>query len=133
VLIEFRRVTENLGELQTTRNQAVTLAAEAEQLTAKKSKLPALTDKKLKKLRQLDGEIRELRARVEASGLTVTLCAQRDGSIQIETDREQRTEALSLEKPHTLKAAQRLALNLPKWGTIRIASGAAEVGELEKQ
>jgi hypothetical protein len=131
--IRFRQLAENLRELEATKTQVAALASEFDQLCAQKTRLPALTEKKVKKWRALDSDIRELRARIEASGLSVTLCAERGGMVEVESDRISQSAKLSAEKPQVFKASQSLVLALPEWGTVRIISGAAEIGEMERR
>lgn len=135
-LLSLQRLGRSASELaarKATHARAAALAAERDHLTAERARLPALTRDKLGKWRELELEIAELRARLEAMSLRVTLRAGRDGTATVEEDGGggRRTIHLSAEAPEVVKAPQHLTLMLSGWGEVRITSGAAGTAEIE--
>lgn len=132
-VLKFRRALFELKALQDALRQVQTQHAEVTRLEEQKSRLPAITPQKVKRLEELESSMRQLNAQIEVIGISVELTPDKAGLIEVTESGKTRRLELKPGQAETLKSGESLRLRLPTWGTIRVRSGATELKELQQQ
>jgi exonuclease SbcC len=137
---EKRQRTQSLLKLRQTRSEADVLeklsrkVQEAATLLAglqeKKSKLPAITPAKLRKLEELAETVRDARAQLQALGLTIELTPDANATIDLAESGGTQREALTKGETKIIHRPQSLDLILNGWGRVVVRSGSKEAQEL---
>lgn len=102
-------------------------------LEERRSRLPAVTPKQIKRLQDLADRIQSLRAQVQSLGLTVELTPERAAEIVVESSGESRPESLRAGQTHRIQSPEALALALTGWGRVVIRSGAGEARDVAEK
>lgn len=105
-------------------------ASQVAALQVKRTKIPAITQAKVRKLEESNDTVRELRAQVQALGLAMELTPERETKAIIKDGNEIRRETLKANKRTNLHSPQSLDLQLTGWGRVVVRSGAKEAQEL---
>jgi DNA repair exonuclease SbcCD ATPase subunit len=132
-VLKFRRAFAELKPLQDRLEEAEKRNAEVARLEQQKSKLPAVTPQKVKRLEELESSVRQLNAQIEVIGISVELTPDKAGEVEVAESGKTRKLILKSGQTETLKSGGSLRLGLPAWGTIRVRSGATELKELQQQ
>ncbi len=103
------------------------------QLRRKRAGLPDVSKRQVTKLEQLDQKVRELTIRAESVGLRVEITPEQNAALASDRDGNQESIDIAAGKTATVTATGSLHLNLPKWGSLHITSGAEEAAEIERQ
>jgi chromosome segregation ATPase len=139
---EKRQRTQSLLKLRQTRSEADALgklfgkvqeaAALLAGLQEKKSKLPAITPAKVRKLEELAETVRDGKAQLQALGLTVELTPGTNATVDLSESGATQRELLSKGETRILHRPQSLDLKLSGWGRVVVRSGSKEAQELTK-
>lgn len=130
--LRLRQLTTDARLLEKQMAKAEAAAAQLAQLTTNKSKLPALTAAKLRKLEELTDLLRTQKAQLEARGLTVELKPDGDSAAVLHDGDQTKETSLPAGEITRLHRPQSLDLTLRGWGRITIRSGATEAQNLVK-
>ncbi len=130
-LLTLRRLTATAALLARQVAKAETATTAIGAFAARLAALPALTPAKLRKLEEQSDAVRNLRAQLQALGLTVELTPDRDARISTEANDRQPDQSsaqtrLSAGETHRLQRPRSLDLHLDGWGRIVIRSGSHE-------
>ena len=95
--------------------------------------LPRLSEARLRELRGLSQEIRDLKNQLASAGLSVSLEPSKTGTVETETPEQGKQEhRLEAGEKVRFSAVREWVLNLPEWGRVEIHSGAEEVREKQQ-
>jgi uncharacterized protein YhaN len=132
-LLKLRQLESEKATLEKCVKKAEKAASELQSLAEKKAPLPEITAARLQKLEQTEVEIREIRAQVQALGLTVQLTPDQNAQVRIIRDGVDKAEKLNRGSTQTFQSPQSLDLHLEGWGKIWIRSGAKEAQNLTEK
>lgn len=131
-ILKSRQRAENLARLLVIQTQASKSARELEECEQHLAARPALSKADLKRARELERTVAELRAQLSAVGLSVRLEPTQAAHVSPTADGAA-APALELAagEPGRLQAARALTLELSGWGRVIIESGAQETAQLQ--
>jgi DNA repair exonuclease SbcCD ATPase subunit len=130
-LLKFRRAFAELKPLQDRIKEARRRNVDVGRLEEQKSRLPAVTAQKVKRLEELESSMRQLNAQIEVIGISVELTPVKAGEIEVTESGKTRKLAVIPDRTQTIKTGGSVRLRLPTWGNIRVRSGATELKELQ--
>ncbi|MHA3772132.1 AAA family ATPase [Verrucomicrobiota bacterium sgz303538] len=130
-LLRLRQQRDELARLKAQRERCAAAASEFQKLEETLARIPVIPPAKLKQWREWERTLRDDRVRLEGMGLRVTLKPEANAQVGAECDGTARLLDITKGSGETLGAAQSLVLNLKGWGTVEIASGAAEPAALQ--
>ena len=115
-------------------DRAIGLDQQLASLREQRAELPDIDKRKIKNLRSLEESERELCIRAEAIGLRVRITVDEDAELKLSRD-EAGAELLKISGSQTedVRAVRAVALDIPNWGRIDVASGAEEAATLEAE
>ena len=128
-LLTLRHLTATSAALARQIVKAETATAAIGAFAARLAALPALTPAKLRQLEEQTDAVRNLRAQLQALGLTVELTPDRDTTATAAADGSGsalQSFSLSALSTHRLQRPRSLDLHLDGWGRIVIRSGSHE-------
>lgn len=132
-VLKFRRALTDLKPLQEGSEEARKRNLEVGRLEEQKSKLPAVTTQKAKRLEEFESSMRQLNAQIEVIGISIELTPDRAGEVEVMESGKTRKLTLTSNRTETIKSGESVRLRLPTWGAIRVRSGATELKELRQQ
>jgi len=104
-----------------------------DRLRRERAGLPDVSKRQVTKLEQREREVRELAIRAESAGLRVAITPAQDAAIVSDRDGRRGSLDIAAGQTATVTATRSLRLDLPGWGSLRIASGAQEAAEMERR
>lgn len=125
-LLKLRQHTAIAETLAKQVNKAEAATAEITALEAKRAALPIITPAKLRKLEEQAETVRDLRAQLQALGLTVELTPEHKTTVENRGDTTTGPKSLPAGKTHRLQSPSALDLHLAGWGRVVIRSGSQE-------
>jgi len=131
--LKYRRITDQLAELESRLTIAKRKGDELKSFEQQRAKLPMLTDRKLRSLRELDSEISRLNAQIEVIGIAIEVTPDKTQKIHVKESRQIRSLTIGPGNTETIKSGQSVELRLESWGRVCVRSGAAELADLQKQ
>lgn len=134
---------EKLALLEEVLNALTVGAKEVGELERRIQSTPAPDDEELKKLRDNRRKAGELRAQLQAAGLTLSITLRQPMTLDLALDGQPaQAVELAAEQPRSWQLRQRVRLDLHKLGTLEVARGQAnldlertarDLAELERQ
>jgi exonuclease SbcC len=129
-LIQLLQLREEHARLARQSDRAAAAQQQLRQLEEARGRVPAISTGRLKKLRELDRDLRDVRVRLEMIGLRVSVAPHAGVTLSYSADGEARKAEVVAGEREVIHAAQLISLDLIGWGRIDIASGATEVTAL---
>ena len=131
-LLKYRRLKDQAIDLASRLGSAEQEERELKGIGLQRDKLPALTERKLKSLQELNGEIDKISAQLEAIGVAIELTPASAQQVRIQEASQARTVAINPGKTELIRSGQSVELQLKSWGRITVRSGATELVDLLK-
>lgn len=132
-LLKLRTLVTEVTALEKQVAKAKKASASVVSLEQKKTQLPTLTVQKLKNLEKAHEHVRDLKAQVQALGLTVELTPDSNAKVSVKDAGETRSETLRAKETKTLHSPNALDLQLTGWGRVQVRSGAKEAKTLSDE
>jgi DNA repair exonuclease SbcCD ATPase subunit len=132
-LLKLKRLDDESNAAKQQAKKAAAQSKNIRELKTQLDALPNITSAKLKKLQELEQQIRGNEAKLESLGLSIELTPEKASKIELLHDGEEKEISLKAKGSQTIHAAQTAELRLPGWGKLRVRCGATELQELQQQ
>lgn len=132
-LLKLKRLDTDSSTTKQQAKKAATQSKAIRELKTQLDNLPSISAAKLKKLQELEQQIRDDETKLEALGLSIEIAAEKALKIEFLHDGKEEEISLKSKGTQTIHAAQTAELRLPGWGKLRVRCGATELRELQKR